>query len=197
MPKNCLIHWQLLYTHWCQQAYHRWYMLNKISNLMLVVKLEFSICCPCELIFFQIIKTSIWIARHGQEHRCRHIRIKSLKTNLFLNSLFHPEAYIVFLHVAITDVNKSALFKDNVYWIVAHVLSWSFGKPELLTQCYDIGKVIPGLLGPLNPARNSTYTFLQELYKEILNLFQDQLVHIGGDEVPFECWYFILVFLLI
>lgn len=100
MPKNCLIHWQLLYTHWCQQAYHRWYMPNKISNLMLVVKLEFSICCPYELIFFQIVKTSIWIARHGQEHRCRHIRIKSLKTNLFLNSLFHPEAYIVFPHVA-------------------------------------------------------------------------------------------------
>lgn len=89
------------------------------------------------------------------------------------------------------------LYENNVHWIAAHVLSWSFGKPELLTQCYGNGKVIPGLLGPLNPARNSTYTFLQELYKEILNLFQDQLVHIGGDEVPFECWYFILLFSLI
>ena len=44
-------------------------------------------------------------------------------------------------------------------------------------------------MGPLNPARNSTYSFLQDLYKEILSVFKDQLVHIGGDEVPFQCWY--------
>lgn len=45
----------------------------------------------------------------------KNIDVGILELNLFLNSLFHPEAYIVFLHVAITDVNKSALFKDNVY----------------------------------------------------------------------------------
>ncbi|XP_078335078.1 beta-hexosaminidase subunit beta-like isoform X2 [Crassostrea virginica] len=71
----------------------------------------------------------------------------------------------------------------------AHVFSWSFGKPELLTQCYNSGEIVPALMGPLNPARNSTYSFLQDLYKEILSVFKDQLVHIGGDEVPFQCWY--------
>lgn len=139
-------------------------------------------------------------------HTCRPIRITKKKIKLIFNSLFRQEGNIIFPHIANVWIMQSVVFfilivmftkTPNLFWIAAHVLSWSFGKPELLTRCYGSGKVIPGLLGPLNPARNSTYSLLQELYREILNLFQDQLVHIGGDEVPFECWYFILWFSLI
>lgn len=143
-------------------------------------------------------------------HTCRPIRITKKKIKLIFNSLFRQEGNIIFPHIANVWLMQSVVFFlfwlwclqkrpiwNNLLWIAAHVLSWSFGKPELLTRCYGSGKVIPGLLGPLNPARNSTYSLLQELYREILNLFQDELVHIGGDEVPFECWYFILWFSLI
>lgn len=103
---------------------------------------------------------------------------------------FHPT--LVYTHTDVKDIiefgRQRGIRVIPEFDVPAHVLSWSFGKPELLTRCYGSGKVIPGLLGPLNPARNSTYSLLQELYREILNLFQDQLVHIGGDEVPFECW---------
>lgn len=166
-----------MYIQLCQQAYMyhtcRWYLL--IKNFMVILDI----------------------------HTCRPIRITKKKIKLIFNSLFRQEGNIIFPHIAKCcvfyfdcDVYKRPIW-NNLLWIAAHVLSWSFGKPELLTRCYGSGKVIPGLLGPLNPARNSTYSLLQELYREILNLFQDQLVHIGGDEVPFECWYFILWFSLL
>ena len=42
--------------------------------------------------------------------------------------------------------------------------------------------------GPINPILESTYTFLEALYKEISSVFPDQYLHLGGDEVSFYCW---------
>lgn len=75
--------------------------------------------------------------------------------------------------------------------ISGHSFSWGFGHPELLTQCFDNGRLIPGHFGPMNPARNTTYTFLTAFFKEILGVFKDQYVHLGNDEVPTGCWYVI------
>ncbi|XP_062582500.1 beta-hexosaminidase subunit alpha-like [Saccostrea cucullata] len=69
-----------------------------------------------------------------------------------------------------------------------HSFSWGFGHPELLTQCYNGERPIPGDFGPMNPARNSTYTFLSAFFKEVLEVFKDQYVHLGNDEVPLACW---------
>ncbi len=33
------------------------------------------------------------------------------------------------------------------------------------------------------------FEFLKELFDEIANVFPDRYIHIGGDEVQFECWY--------
>ncbi|XP_055599185.1 beta-hexosaminidase subunit beta-like isoform X2 [Uranotaenia lowii] len=66
-----------------------------------------------------------------------------------------------------------------------HTRSWGVSHPELLTECFDQYR---GKLGPMDPTKESTYTFLYKLFQEIVQVFPDQYVHLGGDEVGFECW---------
>lgn len=40
----------------------------------------------------------------------------------------------------------------------------------------------------MNPTNPSLYEFLRHLFAEIVQVFPDQYVHLGGDEVPFDCW---------
>ena len=68
-----------------------------------------------------------------------------------------------------------------------HTLSWGKGYPQLLTECYTGGKP-NGLFGPLNPCRNSTYNFLYTLFQEVVQKFPDNYLHLGGDEVEYNCW---------
>uniref|UniRef100_A0A182NNT6 beta-N-acetylhexosaminidase n=1 Tax=Anopheles dirus TaxID=7168 RepID=A0A182NNT6_9DIPT len=66
-----------------------------------------------------------------------------------------------------------------------HTRSWGVSHPELLTECYDQYR---GKLGPMDPTRESTYSFLSSLFREVIEVFPDRYVHLGGDEVGFECW---------
>ena len=72
--------------------------------------------------------------------------------------------------------------------VAGHTASWGKGYPELLTQCCDEQGVPNGQLGPLNPTRNSTYNALWLLLREAAQMFPDTYLHLGGDEVPFDCW---------
>ena len=67
-----------------------------------------------------------------------------------------------------------------------HTLSWGQSL-DILTHCYTLGKP-NGKLGPMDPSRNSTFDFLEKFFREIATVFPDQYVHLGGDEVEFECW---------
>jgi len=42
--------------------------------------------------------------------------------------------------------------------------------------------------GQLNPLHEGMYNVLGEIYKDMLDVFQTDLFHMGGDEVNFNCW---------
>ena len=58
----------------------------------------------------------------------------------------------------------------------------------LLTQCYDKNGVAENFFGPINPLPAENYKFLTQFFKEIHRVFPDKYIHLGGDEVNFDCW---------
>ncbi|XP_045461633.1 beta-hexosaminidase subunit beta-like isoform X2 [Harmonia axyridis] len=65
-----------------------------------------------------------------------------------------------------------------------HTLSWGKGVADILTKCVGISDQY----GPMDPSLPNVYKFLTEFYSEISKVFPDKYVHLGGDEVPFDCW---------
>ena len=68
-----------------------------------------------------------------------------------------------------------------------HTQSWGKGQPGLLTQCYN-GGTPNGKYGPIDPTKDESYTFVEQLFGEVSTVFPDKYFHVGGDEVDFKCW---------
>lgn len=46
----------------------------------------------------------------------------------------------------------------------------------------------PGPSEPLDPTKEEVYIFVDTIYKDLIEIFPDALVHVGGDEVNLDCW---------
>jgi hexosaminidase len=68
-----------------------------------------------------------------------------------------------------------------------HTASWCKGVPSVCshTQPLDVNCAIWGVL---NVASDATYALVEDLLDELLLLFPDELIHLGGDEVDTSCW---------
>ncbi|CAJ0957245.1 unnamed protein product, partial [Mesorhabditis belari] len=73
-----------------------------------------------------------------------------------------------------------------------HTGSWGYGVPNLVSQCYDSnGKpsILPNIL---DPTLQANLDFLKGFFGEALQMFPDEYMHFGGDEVledMTDCWY--------
>jgi hexosaminidase len=68
-----------------------------------------------------------------------------------------------------------------------HTKSWGLGHPDLMTRCYAQGRYTEDY-GVIDPSAKATYEFMLQLLAEVLQRFPDQYIHLGGDEVFFDCW---------
>jgi hexosaminidase len=74
--------------------------------------------------------------------------------------------------------------------IPGHSTSWLVGYPELASAPgpYAIERKF-GIFDPcFNPALEETYRFFDRFFKEMAELFPDEYIHIGGDEVNGNHW---------
>jgi len=62
-------------------------------------------------------------------------------------------------------------------WDIPGHGSWGKGRPDVMA-CSDV----------LDPTKPSTYTFLNEFFTEMMSIFDDEYVFLGGDEVELACW---------
>lgn len=69
---------------------------------------------------------------------------------------------------------------------LGHTLSWGPGGISgLLTQCIEVE---PNYFGPIDPTINENYNFIKILLTEVDEIFRDQYLHLGGDEIDITCW---------
>lgn len=66
-----------------------------------------------------------------------------------------------------------------------HTRSWGVSHINLLTPCFD---KFDGKFGPLDPTKNFTYEFVGNLLREMAKVFPDEFLHLGADEVDYQCW---------
>ncbi len=68
-----------------------------------------------------------------------------------------------------------------------HTQSWGLGQPGLLPPCFTDDQP-NGLFGPIDPTSDKSYSFLEEFFTEIIQVFPDNFLHLGGEEVDLTCW---------
>jgi len=70
-----------------------------------------------------------------------------------------------------------------------HIDAWGPGGGDgFRTPCYDYHGEPDGTLGPIDPTREENFKIINTLIGEIKDVFADDYLHLGGDEVKKKCW---------
>lgn len=75
-----------------------------------------------------------------------------------------------------------------------HVESFGRAFPEFITVCWKDGKPYQPIFGVqgaaeiINPTNEYVYPVLRDILTEFRDLFPDEYIHLGNDEVYYECW---------
>lgn len=65
-----------------------------------------------------------------------------------------------------------------------HIQSWGESQVGLITACNNTSV----FSSPMDPTKEKNYVFLQKFLAEVSNVFPENYIHLGGDEVNFDCW---------
>lgn len=140
------------------------------------------------------METQVCFTKMG---KIRTTTASQLKGFIFLLSSSAKGAYDPYTHIYSQEDVRLIIESARVRGIrvmvefdtPGHTQSWEKGQPGLLTECYDPLTGRPnGKFGPMDPTKSEVFDFLTKLYKEISEVFPEEYVHIGGDEVSTNCW---------
>jgi hexosaminidase len=68
-----------------------------------------------------------------------------------------------------------------------HAYSWGFGDPDVVSMCpSSLAANINNF--PLDPSQQHTFEVVNDFLADMFQLFTDEYVHLGGDEVVYSCW---------
>jgi hexosaminidase len=96
---------------------------------------------------------------------------------------FHPKRIYTTKDIQ-TVINEAYLRGIRVIPEVdmpGHTKAIGNSHPELMAHC-------PEPMDPLDPTNPDVFTFVETIYNDLKDLFPDDYVHVGGDEVAFDCW---------
>ncbi len=94
---------------------------------------------------------------------------------------------LLFLSIFLLVVSKVSINQNCFPPCSGHTQSWGLGIPDLLTECYENGSPAD-YTGPMDPTKEYVYSVLNTLFAELADVFPDDYVHLGGDEVDTSCW---------
>jgi hypothetical protein len=83
--------------------------------------------------------------------------------------------------------------------VPSHVGSWRHAYPDIVVNCsrhfaYRAKTQGQGDLKamdtfPLDPSKEETYEVIERLLSALASVFPDEYIHLGGDEVDYDCWH--------
>lgn len=85
-------------------------------------------------------------------------------------------------------IEASHFFRETFFYFSGHTQAWGPGVPNLLSPCFDENGNADGTFGPIDPTNEDNFVFIEQFFREVANVFPDKYVHLGGDEVSYDCW---------
>ncbi|CAH8857656.1 unnamed protein product [Trichobilharzia szidati] len=109
--------------------------------------------------------------------------VSSVYPELSSKGAYHPHSYVYEKDEIDSLVEFARLHGVRViveFDSPGHTLSWGKSHPEILSgESHD---------GPINPVDENVWPFLSNLFSEVLSVFPDRVLHLGGSVYDRQSW---------